>query len=65
MSFYWIKTNFIVKKMFSKYTWDVSNNEKKVYLTFDDGPTPEITEWTLSQLEKSEARATFFALVTT
>lgn len=51
--------------MFSKYTWDVSNNEKKVYLTFDDGPTPEITEWTLSQLEKSEARATFFALVTT
>ena len=60
MSFYWIKTNFIVKKVFSKYVWDVPNNEKKVYLTFDDGPTPEITDWTLLQLEKFEAKATFF-----
>ncbi len=48
--------------MFSKYVWDVPNNEKKVYLTFDDGPTPEITEWTLSQLEKFEAKATFFCI---
>ena len=62
MSFYWIKTNFLVKKMFSKYVWDVPNNEKKVYLTFDDGPTPEITEWTLSQLEKFKAKATFFCI---
>jgi peptidoglycan/xylan/chitin deacetylase (PgdA/CDA1 family) len=62
MSFYWIKTNFIVKKVFSKYIWDVPNNEKKVFLTFDDGPTPEITEWTLSQLEKFEAKATFFCI---
>ena len=62
MSFYWIKTNFIVKKVFSKYIWDVPNNEKTVYLTFDDGPTPEITEWTLSQLEKFEAKATFFCI---
>ena len=37
MSFYWIKTNFIVKKIFSKYIWNIPNNEKKVYLTFDDG----------------------------
>jgi peptidoglycan/xylan/chitin deacetylase (PgdA/CDA1 family) len=62
MSFYWIKTNFLVKKVFSKYVWDVPNNEKKVFLTFDDGPTPEITEWTLSQLEKFEAKATFFCI---
>ena len=62
MSFYWIKTNFIVKRVFSKYIWDVPNNEKKVYLTFDDGPTPEVTKWTLSQLEKSEAKATFFCI---
>ena len=62
MSFYWIKTNFIVKKIFSKYIWNIPNNEKKVYLTFDDGPTPEITEWTLSQLEKFEAKATFFCI---
>jgi peptidoglycan/xylan/chitin deacetylase (PgdA/CDA1 family) len=62
MSFYWIKTNFIVKKIFSKYIWDVHNNEKKVYLTFDDGPTPEITNWTLSQLEQFDAKVTFFCI---
>ena len=62
MSFYWIKTNFIVKKIFSKYIWDIPNNEKRVYLTFDDGPTPGITEWTLSQLEEFDAKATFFCI---
>ncbi|MEY3500502.1 MAG: Peptidoglycan-N-acetylglucosamine deacetylase [Bacteroidota bacterium] len=62
MSFYWIKTNFIVKKVFSNYIWDVPNNEKKIYLTFDDGPTPEITDWTLTQLEQFDAKATFFCI---
>ncbi len=36
--------------------------EKKVYLTFDDGPTPEITEWTLNQLQRYDAKATFFCI---
>lgn len=62
MSFYWIKTNAVIKKIFSKYIWDIPNKEKIVYLTFDDGPTPEITEWTLSQLKKYEAKATFFSI---
>ncbi|HLF53349.1 polysaccharide deacetylase family protein [Flavobacterium sp.] len=62
MSFYWIKTNAVIKKIFSKYVWHIPNKEKIVYLTFDDGPTPEITEWTLSQLQKYEAKATFFCI---
>ena len=33
-----------------------------VYLTFDDGPTPGITEWILDELAKWDARATFFCL---
>ncbi len=33
-----------------------------VYLTFDDGPTPGITEWILSTLDKYDAKATFFVL---
>lgn len=48
--------------MFSNYVWDIPNNENKVYLTFDDGPTPEITEWTLNQLKKHNAKATFFCI---
>ena len=35
---------------------------KIVCLTFDDGPTPGITEWILAMLEKYDAKATFFVL---
>lgn len=62
MKFYWIKTHFLVKKLFSCFVWDLPNKEKKVYLTFDDGPTPEITEWTLNQLKQFNAKATFFCI---
>ncbi len=62
MKFYWIKTHAIIKKIFSSYIWCLPNNDKKIYLTFDDGPTPEITAWVLSELEKFEAKATFFCI---
>jgi peptidoglycan-N-acetylglucosamine deacetylase len=62
MDFYWIKTNRYIKKLFSNYVWDVPNSENKIYLTFDDGPTPEITEWVLQELEKQKAKATFFCI---
>jgi peptidoglycan/xylan/chitin deacetylase (PgdA/CDA1 family) len=61
MSF-WVKTNRFIKLLFPKYVWDIPNNEKKVFLTFDDGPTPEITEWVLKQLEQYQAKATFFCI---
>lgn len=61
MSF-WTKTNYLVKKIFRNYIWEIPNSENKVYLTFDDGPTPEITEWTLEQLKKHNAKATFFCI---
>jgi peptidoglycan/xylan/chitin deacetylase (PgdA/CDA1 family) len=48
--------------MFSNYVWGIPNNENSVYLTFDDGPTPEITQWTLLQLKKYNAKATFFCI---
>lgn len=35
-------------------------NEKVVYLTFDDGPIPEITPWVLDLLDKYDIKATFF-----
>ena len=60
MKFYWIKTSLLIKKLFSNYVWDIPNTENKIYLTFDDGPTPEITEWVLQELQKYNAKATFF-----
>jgi peptidoglycan-N-acetylglucosamine deacetylase len=62
MNFTWVKTHRLIKTIFSNYVWDIPNNENKVYLTFDDGPTPEITEWTLSQLKNYNAKATFFCI---
>ena len=59
---YWIKTNRLIKRVFSNYVWDIPTAEKKVYLTFDDGPTPEITAWVLNQLKAFDAKATFFCI---
>jgi peptidoglycan-N-acetylglucosamine deacetylase len=58
----WVKTNRFVKRIFPKYIWDIPNTENKIYLTFDDGPIPEVTEWTLAQLKKHNAKATFFCI---
>ena len=62
MKFYWIKTHIIIKKIFKNYIWDLFNNDKIVYLTFDDGPTPKVTHWVLSQLKNHNAKATFFCI---
>jgi len=62
MKLSWVKTHWSIKLLFSNYFWSIPNNENKVYLTFDDGPTPEITEWTLTQLKKYNAKATFFCI---
>ena len=40
--------------------WEVDTEEKVLYLTFDDGPIPEVTTSVLSILKKYNAKATFF-----
>lgn len=62
MTFTPIKTPIVAKKLFSNYIWDIPTNEKVVYLTFDDGPTPEITNWVLNTLKQYQAKATFFCI---
>lgn len=42
--------------------WKVKTEEKVLYLTFDDGPIPEITPWILRQLDLYTAKATFFCV---
>ncbi|TDY10652.1 polysaccharide deacetylase family protein [Meridianimaribacter flavus] len=56
------KTPLVVKKMFPNYIWDIPTEQKTIYLTFDDGPTPEITHWTLNTLKQYNAKATFFCI---
>ena len=57
-----VKTPLVAKKMFPNYVWDIATDDKVIYLTFDDGPTPEITNWTLDTLKKFNAKATFFCI---
>ena len=38
----------------------MDKSKKEVYLTFDDGPIPEITPWVLDLLDKYGIKATFF-----
>lgn len=49
--------------LYPRAMWRVTvPGKKKLYLTFDDGPTPGVTEQVLTLLDKYEAKATFFCL---
>ena len=58
---YWKTPKFIIR-LFRHLEWHFSRNEKAIYLTFDDGPTPGITEEVLDLLKSYNAKATFFCL---
>lgn len=62
MNFNWVKTNKWIKKIFNNLVWDIPNSDKKIYLTFDDGPIPKVTEWVLDLLKSEEIKATFFCI---
>jgi peptidoglycan/xylan/chitin deacetylase (PgdA/CDA1 family) len=48
--------------LFKDAVWRFDKTDKVVYLTFDDGPIPEITPWVLELLEKEDIKATFFCV---
>lgn len=62
MRFYLIKTPRFLKWIFSQKIWEVKTKSKEVFLTFDDGPTPEVTDFVLNLLEKHQAKASFFCI---
>ena len=62
MNFNWVKTNKWIKKIFNNLVWEIPNSDKKIYLTFDDGPIPEVTEWVLDILKTEDIKATFFCI---
>lgn len=56
------KTPFIARYIYPRLLWKVNTAEKVIYLTFDDGPIPGLTEWVLEELKRVEAKATFFCV---
>ena len=50
----------LLRWIYPRALWRMDKNEKAVYLTFDDGPIPNITPWVLDLLDKYNIKATFF-----
>ena len=59
---YIYKTPSFVKKLFPRLLWDKADTERNVYLTFDDGPVPQISHFVMDTLEAFDAKATFFCV---
>ncbi len=59
---YLTRSNWLMQKMYPNYRWNMPKDGKKIYLTFDDGPHPEITSFVLDELKKFNAKATFFCI---
>ena len=56
------KTPAIIQKLMPSRLWRVEGAENKLFLTFDDGPIPGLTEWVLDLLKEKGAKATFFCV---
>ena len=53
--------NFI-QRVFPNIIWKKITDEKKIWLTFDDGPEKEVTEFILETLKKLNIKASFFLI---
>ena len=49
-----------IHALFPSLVWRKETTNKEIWLTFDDGPSPEATPWILSILKKEKVKATFF-----
>lgn len=56
-----IKPPKFIRRLMPDLIWEIED-DNGVFLTFDDGPTPGVTEWILATLAKYNAKATFFVL---
>ena len=51
-----------LRPILGRMTWRKSKQERVIYLTFDDGPIPEVTPKVLAVLDEYEVKATFFCV---
>jgi peptidoglycan/xylan/chitin deacetylase (PgdA/CDA1 family) len=51
-----------IQRLYPERIWAFSRSSNSVFLTFDDGPIPEVTPWVLDELKKHNAKATFFCI---
>jgi len=52
----------LLRPLWGNVVWRKNPSEKVIYLTFDDGPVPEVTPLVLDILDKYDVKATFFSV---
>jgi peptidoglycan/xylan/chitin deacetylase (PgdA/CDA1 family) len=62
--FYFTKTPFWLKMVYPTCLWNYKQvgKQKKIFLSFDDGPHAVATPFVLDELKRYDARATFFCI---
>ena len=60
--FYFVKKPQWLRRFYGDCTWEVNTPEKVLYLTFDDGPDPGETPFVIEQLNRFNAKGTFFCI---
>lgn len=61
-SMYLTKTPWWLRTLYPTLVWSIPTKEKKIYLSFDDGPHPVATPFVLDQLAAYGAKASFFCI---
>ena len=62
MRSYMIRTPWWLRQLYPGLLWHMPRQEKVVYISFDDGPHPEVTAFVLDQLKRFDAHASFFCI---
>lgn len=57
-----MRTSDLLQSIYRSLIWRIPSERKVIYLTFDDGPIPDVTPYVLEQLKTWNARATFFCI---
>lgn len=56
----YIKTHSIIPFLLPSFDWSFPERKNEIFLTFDDGPIPGLTDHVLDILDEYQAKATFF-----
>lgn len=59
---YFVKAPFLLRKRYPDLIWNMNRQEKSLYITFDDGPIPIVTNEIRNVLRSYQAKATFFCV---
>ena len=57
-----VKTPSLTKYLFPSLVWKKNTDQKKIWITFDDGPNEKVTPYLINVLEKFDIKATFFII---